>query len=138
MNTTKKTNVATFKIAAPKLKLKIVGYLNMYSTKKVETEIKKKVQQVKIYRSKTILRLSQLKEAAMMKMKQIKATAQTFVQSCLFEATLNNAKKALQDARRAYLSTSDTFALFVDYCRALANLRSFKYSLPKVVRNQIF
>lgn len=114
------------------------GYINLYSKKKVEIVTKKHLQKVKVYRSRITLKFAQLKEATINKMRQAKATAQTFVQSCLFEATLNNAKKALQDARRAYLSTSDTFTLFVDYCRALNNLRSFKYSLPRIVRNQIF
>lgn len=138
MNTSKKTKVATFKIAAPKLKIKTVGYINLYSRRKVETETKNKIQKVKVYRSRITLKFAQIKEQAINKMRQAKATAQTFVQSCLFEATLNNAKKALQDARRSFYSTADTFTYFVDYCRALNALRSFKYSLPNNIRFQLF
>jgi len=138
MNTSKKTKVATFKIAAPKLKVKTVGYINLYSRRKVEIETKKNAPKVKVYRSRISLKFAQLKEQAINKMRQAKATAQTFIQSCLFEATLNNAKSKLQVARREALNTIDTFKYFVDYCRALNNLRSFKYSLPHIVRNQIF
>ena len=62
MNTSKKTKVATFKIAAPKLKIKTVGYINLYSRRKVEIETKKHVQKVKVYRSRITLKFAQLKE----------------------------------------------------------------------------
>lgn len=138
----KQSNQMTFRPSKPELKsqfkLKTVGYINLYNRRKVEIETKKNQPKVKVYRTLLSLKFAQLKEQAINKMRQAKATAQTFIQSCLFEATLNNAKKALQDASRSFYSTAETFAYFVDYCKALNALRSFKYSLPRNIRFQLF
>lgn len=132
-------NVATFRINAPKLQgVKTVGYINLFSRSKAEIEVKKRIVKVRIYKTRKALKFSQIASKIYLKARHIKESAQSFLQSCFLESTLNRAKQALQDARRTYLSTSQAFPLYVDVCKAIQALRQFKFSLPKTIRLNLF
>lgn len=90
------------------------------------------------YKSRKALKFNQLAAKLYAKAKQVKLSGQAFIQSCLLESTVNRAKQAMRDARNAYLSSGDRFPLYVDFCRAIANLRTFKFSLPKMIRLNLF
>jgi len=130
--------VEAIKIQSPKLQIVTKGYINLISRAKVEIKTVRKTVTVKIYKSRKALKFSQLSAKLFAKAKQAKIAGQAFLQSCLLESTVNRAKQAMRDARRAFLTSGERFTLYVDFCRALANLRTFKFSLPKTIRLNLF
>jgi len=128
IKTASKTAGATVQnIQAPKLQgVKIKGYINLISRKKVET-IRGKV---RIFKTKPSIKAIYTGIS--------RAFNQSLVQAGIFEARITQAKKALKDAKKMILTTLEWFNLHVAMCKAVLHLRSFKLSLPKYITNLLF
>lgn len=121
-----------FKVTAPKLKLKTVGYINLVSRKKAEV----KRGRVVIYKSKTLLKLAI--EAKKAKEKFSKLFNQCFAQVAILESNVLLAKQAIKTAKVHILSTIEHFALHCNLLKAYKHLNAFKYSLPRLIRINLF
>lgn len=121
-----------FKVTAPKLKLKTIGYINLVSRKKAEVKRGKVI----IYKSKTLLKLAI--EAKKAKEKFSKLFNQCFAQSAILESNVLLAKQAIKEGKKHFLSTIEHFALHVNLMRAYKHLNSFKYSLPYSIKSLLF
>ena len=131
--------VSTFKIAAPKLQgVKTTGYINLFSKRRAEVETVKRTVIVKVYKSRKALKFAQVKATMYKAAKAVKLAGQAFIQVCLMESTVNRAKQALQDSRRAAMDTAQTFPLYVAYIKAIGSINAFKFSLPKPIRLNLF
>ena len=122
----------TFRISAPKLKLKTVGFIDLISRNKATTARNK----VKIYKSKTLLHLAQVARKA--KEKFSKLFNQSFAQVAILESSVILAKNALKEAKKHILSSIEYFALHVNLLKAYKHLNSFKYSLPYSIKSLLF
>ena len=122
-----------FKVASPKLKVKTIGYINLIARNKPETGRKGAP---KLYRSKITLKAA--KVAQKLKDKASKLFNQCFAQAALLEARVLEAKKQLQEARKHILTTLEYFALHCNLLKAYKHLNSFKYSLPRLIRINLF
>lgn len=122
----------TFRIQAPKLKLKTIGFIDLISRNKATTARNK----VKIYKSKTLLHLAQVARKA--KEKFSKLFNQCFAQVVILESNVLLAKQAIKTAKGHILSTIEHFALHCNLLKAYKHLNSFKYSLPKNIRVNLF
>lgn len=121
-----------FKIKAPILKLKTKGYVNLIARNRAEVKKGKVI----IYKSRTLLKLAI--EAKKAKEKFSKLFNQCFAQSAILESNVNMAKQAIKTAKGHILSTLEYFALHVNLMRAYKHLNSFKYSLPRNIRINLF
>ncbi len=127
------------KVAAPKLQgVKTTGYINLFSKRRAEVETVKRTVRVKVYKSRKALKFAQVKQTMYKAAKAVKLAGQAFIQACLMESTVSRAKQALQDARRAAMTTAQTFPLYVAYIKAVGSINAFKYSLPKTIRLNLF
>ncbi len=122
----------TFRISAPKLKLKTIGFIDLISRNKATTSRNK----VKIYKSKTLLHLAQVTRKA--KEKFSKLFNQSFAQVAILESSVILAKNALKEAKNHILSSVEYFTLHVNLLRAYKHLNSFKYSLPYSIKSLLF
>ena len=122
----------TFRISAPKLKLKTIGFIDLISRNKATTTRNK----VKIYKSKTLLHLAQVARKA--KEKFSKLFNQSFAQVAILESSVILAKNALKEAKKHILSSVEYFTLHVNLLRAYKHLNSFKYSLPYSIKSLLF
>lgn len=122
----------TFRISAPKLKLKTIGFIDLISRNKATTARNK----VKIYKSKTLLHLAQVARKA--KEKFSKLFNQSFAQVAILESSVILAKNALKEAKKHILSSVEYFTLHVNLLRAYKHLNSFKYSLPYSIKSLLF
>ena len=120
--------------------IKTVGYINLIARNKVQIDKVKGLPTVKIYKSKTGLKLGKLAIQAKTKLNRYanKIFNTSFVQVGIFEAKIEQAKKALKDAKKMYLTTLEYFNLHVNLAKAILHLRSFKYSLPRQIVNLLF
>lgn len=121
-----------FKVTAPKLKLKTKGFINLIARNRVEVKKGKVI----IYKSKTLLKLAI--EAKKAKEKFSKLFNQCFAQSAILESSVHMAKQAIKTAKGHILSTLEYFALHCNLVRAYKHLNSFKYSLPRLIRINLF
>lgn len=131
MKNTKKPQL--FKVAAPKLKVKTIGYINLMARNKAEIGRKGTP---KLYRSKITLRAA--KVAQKLKDKANKLFNQCFAQAALLEARVLEARKQLKEARKHILTTLEYFALHCNLLKAYKHLNSFKYSLPYSIKSLLF
>jgi hypothetical protein len=131
MKNTKKPQL--FKVAAPKLKVKTIGYINLMARNKAEIGRKGTP---KLYRSKITLRAA--KVAQKLKDKANKLFNQCFAQAALLEARVLEAKRQLQEARKHILSTLEYFALHCNLARTAKRVRDYKFSLPQFIKVQLF
>jgi len=122
-----------FKVAAPKLKVKTIGYINLIARNKPETGRKGAP---KLYRSKITLKAA--KVAQKLKNRASKLFNQSFAQVAILESSVILAKNALKEAKKHILSSAEYFTLHVNLSRAYKHLNSFKYSLPKNIRVNLF
>lgn len=128
----KQNKTAVYKIAAPKLKVKTIGYINLIGRNKAETARKG----VKMYRSRVTLKAGQL--AQKLRSKAGKLFNQCFVQAGILESAVNTAKGMLKAAKGQYMTTAERFTLNVRLWKAQQNLRAYKYSLPYNIRVNLF
>jgi hypothetical protein len=120
--------------------IKTVGYINLIARNKVQTVNVKGIPQPKVFKTKTGRKLAILAIQAKQKVNKYASTLfnQSFVQVGIFEAKIAQAKKALKDAKKMYLTTLEYFNLHVNLAKAILHLRSFKYSLPRQIVNLLF
>jgi len=133
--------------------IKTVGYINIMAKNKVQTEVKKiaieidenmtiykKVHMPRIFKSVTGRRLAILAIQAKQKVNKYASTLfnQSFVQVGIFEAKIEQAKKALKDAKKMMLTSLEYFNLHVNLAKAYLHLRTFKMTLPKQILNLLF
>jgi len=104
--------------------VKTIGYILMESKTKVQT-VKG---EIKIYKSKAGRKIGVCS----------RLFNQCFAQAGIFEARIEQAKKALKDAKKMMLTTLEWFNLHVAMCKAVLHLRSFKLSLPRQILNLLF
>lgn len=131
MKNTKKPQI--FKVAAPKLKVKTIGYINLIARNKPETGRKGAP---KLYRSKAALKTA--KVVKKLYSKTAEYFNQCFTQAALLEARVLEARKQLQEARKHILSTLEYFALHCNLARAAKRVRDYKFSLPRFIKVQLF
>lgn len=131
MKNTKKPQL--FKVAAPKLKVKTIGYINLIARNKAEIGSKGTP---KLYKSKITLRAAKVSQKLIDKANKL--FNQCFAQAALLEAKVLEARKELQEARKHILTTLDYFALHCNLLKAYKYLNSFKYSLPINIRINLF
>ena len=132
MKNTKKPQL--FKVAAPKLKVKTIGYINLMARNKAEIG---RNGTPKLYRSKITLRAAKVAQKLIDKANKL--FNQCFAQAALLEAKVLEARKELQEAARKHiLTTLDYFALHCNLLKAYKYLNSFKYSLPINIRINLF
>ena len=117
-----------------------VGYINLMAKNKVQTYKSKGNVSIKVFKSKTALKVAKLAIMAKAKANEVKSRLfnQCWLQSAILEANINKAKLLLKRAKGQYLTTLDYFALHVNLCKAYLHLRSFKMSLPKAILNLLF
>lgn len=125
--------------------VKTVGYINIMAKNKVQTTIVKGLPTVKIYKSKTGLKLGKLsivkkgkKLAMYLQAKYNKLFGQSIAQAGIFESKILEAKKALKDAKKQMLNTIEYFNLHVNLVKSYLHLRNFKMTLPKTIINFLF
>ncbi len=128
----KTTNKAVYKIAPPKIKLTTKGYINLIARNRAETTKKG----VKMYRSKITLNVA--KFILKSKNQVNKLLSQSFVQVGIFEAKIQEAKNALKQAKKQYLSTLEYFNLHVNLAKAILHTKNFRYSLPSYISSLLF
>ena len=131
MKNTKKPQL--FKVAAPNLKVKTIGYINLIGRNKPETGRKGAP---KFYRSKITLKAA--KVAQKLKNRESKLFNQCFTQAALLEARVLEARKQLKEARKHILTTLEYFALHCNLARAAKRVRDYKFSLPQFIKVQLF
>lgn len=120
------------KVTAPKLKLKTKGYVNLITRNRVEIKKGKVI----IYKSRTLLKLAI--EAKKAKEKFSKLFNQSFAQSAILESSVLLAKQAIKEGKKHILTSIEHFALHVNLLKAYKHLNSFKYSLPRLIRINLF
>lgn len=125
--------------------VKTVGYINIIAKNKVQIDKVKGLPTVKIYKSKTGLKLGKLsilKTAQKVAKKLYEGVSKlfntSFVQVGIFESKIAQAKKALKDAKKMMLTSLEYFNLHVNLAKSYLHLRSFKMSLPKQIVNLLF
>ena len=120
--------------------VKTVGYILILGRNKVQTDKVKGLPTVKIFKSKTGLKLGKLAIQAKTKLNRYanKIFNTSFVQVGIFEAKIEQAKKALKDAKKMYLTTLEYFNLHVNLAKSYLHLRTFKMTLPKYITNLLF
>jgi len=62
----------------------------------------------------------------------------SFAKAGFIESAVNIAKNAIREAKKHVLSTIEHFALHCNLLKAYKHLNSFKYSLPKNIRVNLF
>jgi len=154
VNTNKKSNVIEH-IKTQKVKLQVtlknVGYIKLLATKKgkriqyhAATITKKSKVSVMMFKSKKSFLADKLisktgnmfksilnKTVSVMKEVYSKVRDQ-------FKQDIEMIEYALKLASLRHYDTVQRFPLMVELTKAKNDLRSFKYSLPRIVRNQIF
>jgi len=140
IKTKKSTSTKVQNITRKLQGVKTVGYINIMAKNKVQTVNVKGIPQPKVFKTKTGLKLGKLAIQAKTKFNKYASTLfnQSFVQVGIFEAKIEQAKKALKDAKKMYLTTLEYFNLHVNLAKAILHLRSFKYSLPRQIVNLLF
>lgn len=136
----KSTNTKVQNITHKLQGVKTVGYINLIARNKIQTDKVKGTPTVKIYKSKTGLKLGKLAIQAKTKLNRYanKIFNTSFVQVGIFEAKIEQAKKALKDAKKMYLTTLEWFLLHVNLAKSYLHLRKFKMTLPKYIANLLF
>lgn len=122
-----------FKIKAPILKLKTKGYVNLITRNRVEVEGKRK-KKVVIYKSKKDM----LTARENYQHKKNVQFNKSFAKASFIESAVNMAKNAIKEAKGHILSTLEHFALHCNLLKAYKHLNSFKYSLPRLIRINLF
>lgn len=114
-----------------------IGYINIMAKNRVQMT---KGMRVKVFASKSALKLARLAIMAKQKANEIKSRLfnQCWLQAGIFDAKINQCKKALKDARKQMLTTLEYFVLHVNLAKAYLHLRTFKLSLPKQIVNLLF
>lgn len=142
---TKKSTQSKVQNIKHSIGVKTVGYINIMAKNKVQTTIVKGLPTVKIYKSKTGLKLGKLsiikagkKLAMYLQAKYNKLFGQSIAQAGIFESKILSAKKALKDAKKMMLTSLEYFNLYVNLAKSYLHLRTFKYSLPKYITNLLF
>lgn len=107
------------------------GFIHIVNKKRIEATAEGKV-----IVFQTIDDLKQAKRKLQHRLNQI--FCQSFVQSSLFDAKVQECKKALKDAKKMLLDSQEYFALHVQVLKAYQAIKSYKFSLPKVVANLLF
>lgn len=117
-----------------------VGYINIMAKNRVQMTKGKGIMRVKVFASKSALKLARLAIMAKQKANEIKSRLfnQCWLQAGIFDAKINQCKKALKDARKQMLTTLEYFVLHVNLAKAYLHLRTFKLSLPKFILNLLF
>jgi len=123
----------TFRIQAPKLKLKTKGYINLITRNKVEVKGKRKAKVI-IYKS----REDMLTARENYQRRKNVHFNKSFARASFLEAAVILAKQAIKTAKGHILSTIEHFALHCNLLKAYKHLDSFKYSLPKYITNLLF
>ncbi len=127
MKTTKKPQL--FKVIAPKLKVTTKGYINLISKNKAESDRTGKP--IK-FRSKKALRRHLFA-------KPIKQTfIQVFSKAGILESKILTAKDNIKKALRNFENSFRMAELFIQLAKANLHLKTFKYSLPKAIRFNLF
>lgn len=68
-----------------------------------------------------------------------KKFAGAMVKACRLESAINDTKKAMKAGYKDFsLFASEKFALYVDFVKSCNALRSFKFSLPRTIRLNLF
>ncbi len=122
-----------FRIKAPILKLKTKGYVNLITRNRVEVGGKRKAKVV-IYKSKKDM----LTARENYQHKKNVQFNKSFAKASFIESAVNMAKNAIKEAKGHILSTIEHFALHCNLLKAYKHLNSFKYSLPKLIRINLF
>ena len=122
-----------FKIKAPILKLKTKGFINLITRNRVEVEGKRK-KKVVIYKH----RKDMLNAREPYHHKMNVEFNRSFAKAGFIESAVNMAKKAIKEAKGHILSTIEHFALHCNLLKAYKHLNSFKYSLPRLIRINLF
>jgi len=120
--------------------VKTVGYINLIDRNKVQTVNVKGIPQPKVFKSKTGRKLGIMAMKAKATVNKYASTLfnQSFVQVGIFESKIEQAKKALKDAKKMYITTLEYFNLHVNLAKAYLHLRTFRMSLPKTILNLLF
>lgn len=122
-----------FRIKAPILKLKTKGYVNLITRNKVEVKGKRKAKVV-IYKS----REDMLTARENYQHRKNVHFNKSFAKAGFIESAVNIAKNAIKEAKKHILSSVEYFALHCNLLKAYKHLNSFKYSLPKNIRINLF
>lgn len=127
MQKTKKPQL--FKIVAPKVKVTTKGYINLIS--KSKTECDRTGKPIK-FRSKKALKRHLFA-------KPIKQTfIKVFSKAGVLESNILDAKENIKKALRSFKNSFHMANLFIELAKAKLHLRSFKYSLPRTIRFNLF
>jgi hypothetical protein len=137
----------TLRIQAPKLAIKIVGYINLIPTKRgkrttfhastVKTRRKTIVQR---FASKLKLRAFQLLQKVGANLRKmvgitIDATRAVYTQ---MQINVQKAKNLLKLASLRHYTTVERFPLMVQFYKALQDVKMFRLSLPFAIRINLF
>lgn len=127
-------NTSLYRASRPQVKIKVVGYINLIGRNRAEC----KKGAIRVYKTKgartLAVKIAKLKQAA----QRAKAFAASFLKSARLESAVNDARKAMQQGYKQFLTHAEKFTLYVDFCKAVNSLRTFKYSLPSSLRVNLF
>lgn len=116
-----------FRTDIPKVKITVVGYVNLTTRKQYKTRRAFILSKVKV-EAERILKAS--KEAVQ--------RAKAFIQAVLNEAKIDRMKATFRRICKGYPTPAEKFAAFVQVARAILQAKQFKFSLPKAIRVAIF
>jgi len=123
----------------PKIVLKTVGFVNLISRRKGATsENTNGKKTVKVFKTKAALTIFRIGQELKAKAKKAKEFAAAFLKSSRLESHIMTAKKAIETAKKSLLSTAERFKLWVNLLHAYNDLKTFKFSLPKNLRINLF
>lgn len=122
-----------FKIKAPILKLKTKGFINLIARNRVEVQGKRK-KKVVIYKDREDM-LTARENYQHRKNVQFN---KSFAKAGFIESAVNMAKQAIKEGKKHILTSIEHFALHVNLLKAYKHLNEFKYSLPRLIRLNLF
>lgn len=126
-------------VERPKLKVKTVGYINLISRRQGATAtFKKGIAKIKTFASRKALKAYQIADQIKTKALKAKKLVGAFIKGARLEANILTAKfefnRALHSLENSYFVATKYLAVINAYFQ----LRTFKSSLPKYIRVNLF
>lgn len=136
-------------IPTEKVKVKFTlqkkGFINLIGTKRgkrtayhASVSIKKGIAKVKTFASRKALKAYQIADQLKTKALKAKKLCASFIKSGRIESHIltakDNLKKAIFNGENSYTIAS----LYINVCKAIKEVKDFKYSLPKYIRVNLF
>lgn len=132
-------NPSHVRLTAQKIKIKTVGYINLISRRQGATaSIKKGIAKVKTFASRKALKAYQIADQLKTKALKAKKLCASFIKCGRIESHIltakDNLKKAIFNGENSYTIAS----LYINVCKAIKEVKDFKFTLPKYIRVNLF